>query len=47
MGAVDAPDGRSGGPSLQLGVIDKHAEGALDPTVDVTDEDIIEYWPQH
>ena len=31
----------------QLGVISKLAEGALNPTVDVTDADIKEYWPQH
>jgi len=31
----------------QLGVIYKLAEGALDPTVNVTDEDIKEYWHQH
>lgn len=31
----------------QLGVISKHVEGALNPTVNVTDEDIKEYWSQH
>ena len=33
--------------TLQLGVICKLAEGALNLTVDVTDEDINEYWFQH
>ena len=31
----------------QLGVISQLVEGALDPTVNVTDEDIKEYWHQH
>ena len=30
----------------QLGVISKLAEGAFDPTVNVTDEDIKEHWRQ-
>ena len=33
--------------TTQLGVICKLAEGALDPTVYVIDEDIKQYWSQY
>ncbi|KAK4824943.1 hypothetical protein QYF61_021631, partial [Mycteria americana] len=33
--------------TTQLGVVCKFAEGALDPTVCVIDEDINQYWSQH
>ncbi|KAK4831208.1 hypothetical protein QYF61_016045 [Mycteria americana] len=38
---------RPSGVSPQLGVACKLAEGALDPTVYVTDEDIKQYWSQY
>jgi len=33
--------------SIQLGIVSKVAEGALNPIMYVTDEDVKEYWSQH
>jgi len=33
--------------TTQLGVFGKHAEGALNPTVHVTEKDIKQHWSQH
>ena len=43
---ASCPSGASTAPP-QLGIISKLAEGALNPTVNVTDEDIEEYQSQY